>query len=298
MTPYDYIDTDPGIAALIKRLRDTRVTRLAIDVEGENNLHRYGIHVGLIQLFDGARGAIIDPLAARDRSLLKALLESAPWTLVWFDAGNDLLSFQHAMSIRPSPIMDLALAARMLGKTGGLHEHTGQAGSASAKDRFQRSNWLRRPLSRALLDYAISDVLQLLPLADELMAELEKKGLAEAFRTRNLEQQEAVRVWNPLANFTRIAGYNRLSRLERRYARILWYAREYYARERDVPPGTVASKQEMGSVVARGLRGADGIAELLNRGRVRNRIDPASFALHLAQAERDVGAEEARLRKA
>lgn len=293
MTPYDYIDTDPGIAALTQRLRDVKVTRLAIDVEGENNLHRYGIHVGLIQLFDGTRGYIVDPLASRDRTILRGLLEDAPWTLVWFDAGNDLLSFQHAMGIRPSPILDLALAARMLGKTGGLHQHTGQAGSASAKDRFQRSNWLRRPLSRALLDYAISDVLELLPLADELLAELETKGLGEAFRARNLEQQNATRTWNPLANFTRIPGYNRLPWQERRHARILWYAREYYGRAHDVPPARVASKQDMARVMEKGIRDAAGIVDLLNRGRSRNRVDPASFAAQFAQAEKDVDAEDA-----
>ena len=293
MTPYDYIDTDAGIAALTRRLREARVTRLAIDVEGENNLHRYGIHVGLIQLFDGTRGFIVDPLPTRDRSILKGLLEDAPWTLVWFDAGNDLLSFQHAMGIRPSPILDLALAARMLGKTGGLHQHTGQAGSASAKDKFQRSNWLRRPLSRALLDYAISDVLELLPLADELLAELEARGLGDAFRARNLEQQAATRTWNPLANFTRIPGYNRLPRAEKRRARILWYAREYYGRAYDVPPARVASKQDMGRMLDKGIGDAAGIAGLLNQGRGRDRIDPASFAVHLAQAEKDVDAEEA-----
>jgi ribonuclease D len=293
MIPYDYIGTDAELAALVRRLRDAQVTRLAIDVEGENNLHRYGIHVGLIQLFDGTRGFIVDPLSNRDRSLLSALLENAPWTLVWFDAGNDLLSFQHAMEIRPSPILDLAIAARMLGKTGGLHQLTGEGGSASAKDRFQRSNWLRRPLSRALLDYAISDVLHLLTLADQLVAELERRGLGEAFLARNLEQQAATRAWNPLANFTRIPGYNRLSRTEKRRARILWYSREYYAREHDVPPGTVASKQEMRSMLDRGLHDADGLAGFLNKDRARGLIDPDSYALHLAQAEKDVDAEDA-----
>jgi ribonuclease D len=293
MIPYDYIGTDAELAALIRKLRGEKVTRLAIDVEGENNLHRYGIHVGLIQLFDGVRGSIVDPLANRDRSLLAALLENAPWTLVWFDAGNDLLSFQHAMGIRPSPILDLAIAARMLGRTGGLHQLTGEGGSASAKDRFQRSNWLRRPLSRALLDYAISDVLHLLELADKLMAELQGRGLAETFAARNLEQQNATRAWNPLPNFTRIPGYNRLPRPDRRHARILWYSRESYAREHDVPPGNVASKQDMGNILERGLHDAGGIARFLNKGRTRGIVDPVSYALHLAQAEKEVDAEDA-----
>ena len=74
MAAYDLIHTDAELGRLVARLRDARVKRLAIDVEGENNLHRYGIHVALIQLFDGTRGYIVDPLALRDTASLKPLL--------------------------------------------------------------------------------------------------------------------------------------------------------------------------------------------------------------------------------
>src|SRR5208337_1959728 len=113
MAGYELIRTDEELARMISRLRDARVKRLAIDVEGENNLHRYGIHVALVQLFDGAHGYIVDPLSLRDPGHMKPLLENAPWELIWFDAGNDLLSFRHALGIRPAPILDLAIAARL-----------------------------------------------------------------------------------------------------------------------------------------------------------------------------------------
>ena len=74
MAGYDLIQTDAQLAHTIEGLRDARVKRLAIDVEGENNLHRYGIHVALIQLFDGARGYIVDPLSLQDTNTLKPLL--------------------------------------------------------------------------------------------------------------------------------------------------------------------------------------------------------------------------------
>ncbi len=58
----------------------------------------------------------------------------------------------------------------------------GRGRLGAGKGQFQRANWLRRPLSPALLDYAISDVLHLHGLADELLAELRQKGLLEEFR--------------------------------------------------------------------------------------------------------------------
>jgi ribonuclease D len=287
---YDLIQTDKQLADLVAALRSAGCTRLAIDVEGENNLHSYGIHVALIQLFDGKRGYAVDVLAIRDRGNLSALLENAPWTLVWFDAANDLLSFQHALSLRPSPILDLAVAARLLGKPGGLHALTLQGGSSSSKDRFQKSNWMRRPLSRAMLEYAISDVLHLLPLADTLMAELSQRGLLEVFLERNREQESAERTWNPLGNYTRIPGFNRLSRDMREFARVVWYAREYYGRQHDVPPGMVASKQEMRDLIDQKILLPPGIVAFLNRARRKSPIDGADFAAHFAQAQRDAAA--------
>ncbi|MGA2639374.1 MAG: ribonuclease D [Spirochaetia bacterium] len=286
MAGYDLIRTDEALARMVSRLRDARVKRLAIDVEGENNLHRYGIHVALIQLFDGVHGYIVDPLSLHDPDLLKPLLENAPWELVWFDAGNDLLSFQHALGIRPAPILDLAIAARLLGKPGGLQALTGQGGSSRAKDRFQRANWLRRPLSPALLDYAISDVMHLFSLSDALMKELEEKGLLEAFRVKNLETQNAERAWDPYANFTRIPGFNRLSRADRGFAKLLWYARELYGQAHDMPPGNVASRQDMRAIIDKGLRSASEIARFLNEHRERNRIEAADLAARLSEAER------------
>jgi ribonuclease D len=286
---YELIQTDEGLDRMVSRLRDARVNRLAIDVEGENNLHRYGIHVALIQLFDGTHGYIVDPLALQDPAHLKPLLENPPWELVWFDAGNDLLSFQHALGIKPAPILDLAIAARLLGKTGGLQSLTGQGGSARSKDKFQRANWLRRPLSPALLDYAISDVMHLFSLSDALMKELEDKGLIEAFRTKNLETQNAERAWDPYANFTRIPGFNRLSRNDRRSAQVLWYARELYGRIHDMPPGNVASKQDMREIIDKGLRSAHDIAQFLNEHRARNRIEERDLAAQFREAERMAG---------
>jgi ribonuclease D len=293
MASYDLIQNDSELRALVQHLRAAGRRRLAVDVEGENNLHSYGIHVALIQLFDGERGFVVDVLAITDRGLLKELMEEPSWVKVWFDAANDLLSFQHALGIRPAPILDISIAARLLGRQGGLGSLTDSGRSASSKDRFQKANWLRRPLLPAMLEYAISDVTPLLGLADALMAEIERAGKMEEFRARNMTQQTIERTWNPLANFTRIPGYGGMRKPERRLARILWYAREYHGRRTDLPPGNVASRQELRSIIDRDLRDPRAIARFLNVNRKRNLVDPEAFAQRFGEAQRDVDAEEA-----
>ncbi len=289
MASYDLIQTDSDLADLVALLR--RRDRLAVDLEGENNLHAYGIRVCLIQLFDGQRGYIVDPLAIRNKDLLKELLEGSGWLKVMFDSTNDLLALQHDLGIRPSSLYDLAIAAQLLHRPGGLHVLRNGPHSARSKDRFQRSNWLRRPVAREMLDYAISDVVDLLALADALSADLAKEGLTAEFDRRNRERLNKVRVWDPLGNFTRIPGFQRMKRAARDRAKALWYAREYYARLHDLAPENVASKPQLAKIAELGVRDGEAIARLLNEDRQRNRIDPRDFERMLADAERDAEAD-------
>jgi len=289
MASYDLIQTDPDLADLVALLR--RRDRLAVDLEGENNLHAYGIRVCLIQLFDGEKGYIVDPLAIRTKDLLRELFEASDWLKVMFDSTNDLLALQHDLGIRPSSLYDLAIAAQLLHRPGGLHVLRDGPHSARSKDRFQKSNWLRRPVAKEMLDYAISDVVDLLALADTLSADLAEEGLTAEFDRRNRERLGKVRVWDPLGNFTRIPGFQRMRRAASDRAKALWYAREYYARLHDLAPENVASKPRLATIVELGVRDGEAIARLLNEDRQRNRIDPRDFARTLADAERDAEAD-------
>jgi ribonuclease D len=298
MASYELVSTDTDLSRLVHELDGRQ--RVAVDIEGENNLHAYGIRVCLVQLFDGKRGYLVDALAVRDRSVLRQLLEESGWTKVMFDSANDLLALRHDLGIRLAPLCDLAIAARLLGMTGGLRSHLERRtpgavpSSARSKDRFQKANWLRRPLPPAMLEYALSDVVDLLRLADQMTAELEARGLPGEFDRLNREAAARERSWDPLGNFTRIPGFPRLPAAARRLAKTLWYAREYYARALDLPPEAVASKPQLAAIAARGLSAAEDIAAFLNDGRARNRVDPRDLAVHMAEAARDAAADPRR----
>ncbi len=291
--PFKLVQTDAALSGLISRLSEGDRVRAAVDTEGESNLHRYGIRVSIIQIFDGERAFVVDALAIQNKALLKALLEESCWIKVMFGASNDLLALRHSLDLKPTPMVDLALAAQLLGLSGGLqdlvrsdHLQGAQVPSRS-KSRFQKADWLRRPLSRELLDYAVSDVLHLLDLADSLFEKLSRKGLMFRFLKRNWEQLDKTRAWDPFSNFNRVPGFLRMGAEGRRLAKTLWYAREYYARERDVPPDNIASKADLGYLAGNGVRDAEGIAKYLNARRHRLFIDPAGFARWLEKAENE-----------
>jgi ribonuclease D len=85
-----------------------------------------------------------------------------------------------------------------------------------------------------------------------------------------------------------------MSREKRRRAKVLWYAREYYARCRDLPPEAVASKPQLAAIVERGLAAAEQIASFLNEGRKRYPVDARQLSQVLAEAERDSASDPRR----
>jgi ribonuclease D len=287
MQDYKLIQTENGVASLAVYLRDTGCVRAAVDIEGENNLHSYGIRVSLIQIFDGKRAYAIDVLALASSAALRPLLQESSWVKVVYDAANDLLAFQHDLGLSPTPILDVAVAAHLLRKPGGLSALSPAGRSRSSKDKYQRANWMRRPLPPDLLEYAISDVLGLLDIADTLLAELVEKKLIMEFLCKNWERQSAVRTWDPLSNYTRIPGYHRLKPEGRRLARVLWYAREYYARRFDLSPEMVASKQLMRRIIEENAADAAAMVRLLNENRKREPVRLGEFESCLNEARRD-----------
>ena len=289
MGDYTVIRTGAAAADLASRLRDGRFARIAVDIEGENNLHSYGIRVSLIQIFDGQRAWVIDVLSLDSRASLAALLQESSWLKVMYDAGNDLLAFSHDLDLRVQPILDVAIAANLLGKPGGLHALAPANRSRSAKDRLQKANWMRRPLPPQMLEYAVSDVLGLPDIADQLLGELARKGLLAEFLKKNWERQNAPRSWNPLANFGRIPGYQRLRAPQRHFARVLWYAREYYAQAHDMAPEAVASKPLLKKIVDEQPDAAV-IVRMINEGRRGVPIAERDFQAQLTRAEKDAPA--------
>ena len=292
MQDYKLIRTDDGVTSLANHLRDSGCIRAAVDIEGENNLHSYGIRVSLIQIFDGKRAFVIDVLALSSSKALAFLLQGSSWLKVMYDAANDLLAFQHDLGFNPAPIVDVALAAQLLKKPGGLSALSPGGRSRSSKDRFQKANWMRRPLPPDLLEYAVSDVLGLPDIADALLGELGQKKLMMEFLRKNWERQTAVRTWDPLANYVRIPGYHHLKPEGRRLARVLWHAREYYARQLDLSPEMVASKQLMRRIVDENAADAAAMVRLLNENRKREPILLAEFEACLAKAQRDAPATD------
>jgi ribonuclease D len=272
-----YLNTDRELARLLEHLRQQDPDKVALDLESEHNLHSYGIHISLIQLYDGKSVALIDVLAIRDRSLLRLLLEDTPWIKVMFDASGDLATIRTALDLTIRPIFDLAVAARLLGRPGSLSKLVSPESPVS-KSRFQKANWMKRPIPADMLEYAAGDVLPLLDLADSLLAELVSSGQLFRFLAKNAQVQAKTHSRDPYEGYKRLPIYARSPPAQKRLLADLWRAREKYAERHDLPPHNVASHDVLAGLARDPPGSPEQIAAALNRQRSRVRIDVAEFA--------------------
>ena len=237
---YTYIDSDEKINEMLSLFGGK--DRIAVDFEGEFNLHIYGEHLCLIQVFDGSSFFIIDPRATGVTVKgLEAFFSSSVRKL-WFDCQSDASLVYKAYGLKIENIYDVRVLAETLGFHGNLKaleaEYLGIDNGLNKK-KNQQANWLKRPIPDEQIEYALEDVAHLAELEDVLVP---------LIKERNLEKQaisamkKATAVKKPLPGWTRLGGWKRLSREEKVYAKHIFIARDKIARRFNVPAARVMDK--------------------------------------------------------
>lgn len=257
------LKNEAEIDGYLEELKQKNCNMIALDIEGEFNLHCYGEHLCLVQIYDGEQAIIIDPQQFDNSSGLKKILEKRDLLKIVYDAGSDSVLLEHACGIRLRSILDLRPAVTLLG-----HEKQSLANVLEAelglepinKKKFQQYNWMRRPIDPQALHYAMSDVLHLFKLKERLFARLAADGLMDDYMLQNLMVQNRDR--DPRKKHEKAKGYNRLNKTQQELFGKLFLIRDTYARELNRPPHYVFSNSELLGLCK---PGADA-RELLTRG--------------------------------
>ncbi len=210
---------------------------LAIDLEA-NSMFAYRERVCLIQITIPGQDFIIDPEALVDLRGLGELVSDPRVEKVFHAAEYDLILLKRQYGWEATNIFDTMWAARILGyKRYGLANMLDEKYDIKLNKRYQKSNWCKRPLSTAQLDYAQYDTHFLLRLRNDLAAELVAAGrLDEALET--FAQQTAVTPNNhdfDPESFRTITGANDLNPRQQAILRELHIFRDQEAQRRDQP---------------------------------------------------------------
>ncbi|TVR03731.1 MAG: 3'-5' exonuclease [Spirochaetaceae bacterium] len=220
---------------------------VALDIEGEFNLHQYGETLCLIQLFDGDRAAIVDPFPLSNEEL-QQLFEHPRIEKIMYDAMSDQSLLLKGYGSRIVSIVDLKPAVDLLEfekRDLGSVLEAALGISVEKKKKFQRYNWTRRPIEPDAIEYALSDVLHLFQLRDVLFEELERRGLTAEYNARNRQVQEREIDVNRAPRLLRSNEVKRMPRTVRTRFEQIYQLRDRHARELNLPPDTVIVKASL-----------------------------------------------------
>ncbi len=247
MMEYKYLDTDKKLVSYLHSLRERRITMVSVDIEGEFNLHNYGEHLCLVQIFDQDDFVLIDPQTV-DINLIKGFFEDSKILKIMYDCSGDRTLLFRKYGIEVNSILDLAPAVELLGfqKKGlGAVLQNVLKHEEKPKKKFQKYNWMRRPIDKDALVYAIDDVKYLFSLKVELMNEIIRNGLLDDYIHRNIEIQTRPISLEFTPGVFKKDRFRKMKSHNKKLFKELFERRDYYAEQMDLPPNSVVSNENL-----------------------------------------------------
>lgn len=249
------IDTQKPLDDACRRLAGE--SAVGIDTEFLR-VRTYYPKLALVQMSAGDTIYCFDPLV-RDLNLdgLWSVLADPGVLKVFHSARQDIEVLLYTAGIMPAPLFDTQIAAALLGYS----EQTGYAALVEAEfgetlpKGAQRTDWTKRPLSKAQLGYAANDVRFLLPLYDRLRDRLERLGrLTWAQEDFQRVLDPDLYEGDPADAYRRVGRGAHLKRPAQHYLRNLCAWREQAARRRNLPRHWVVNDEAIAAIAAAGPR--------------------------------------------
>ena len=280
------------LAAFCRRLSGAEM--IAIDTEFMRE-RTYWPKLCLVQVAGPDEAAAIDPLAGDiDLAPLFALLRSPETLKVFHAARQDLEIFHRLMGGElPHPVFDTQVAAMVCGFGDQVSYETlvGKLAKARIDKSSRFTDWSLRPLSRRQIDYAIADVVHLVPVYRKLAARLHSSGRAEWLAEEMASLlNPASYATDPLQAFRRLksrSGNGRMLAVLRELA--AWRERE--AQMRDVPRAWVLRDEALLEIAHHTPTTAEELAR--TRGLARKLAESAHGEAVLAAVARGLAVPEA-----
>ena len=247
------LKTIEEVESYFEGLAERKDNIIAIDIECEMNLHCYGEHLCLIQMYDKKNKILIDPLRFGNKKelndVLKTVFESRNILKITYDVAGDASVIEKLHGVKFKSVLDLRPAVQLLEyEKQGLSSILNEELSVPliAKKKFQTYNWMKRPIDPNALDYAISDVIYLFDLKDRLMKKIVAEGLLDQYILMNhMAQNKEYVEPNPEETYRKRKGYSKLSRKAKDRYKLVYDLREKYAQEVNKSPNSLISNIDL-----------------------------------------------------
>lgn len=243
-----YIKNKKEFNDFLNRLDQKNIKEIAVDIESEQNRHCYGTHICLIQIFDGDEVFLIDALAFKNKAIIGNFLEDEKYIKIMYAAANDLSVVRNSIGHKIFPIIDLQMAEFVLD-----NQHTGLGNiinkrlniAINKSSKYQKANWMKRPLNDEMLNYAVDDVLYLFKLKDVLFNELNKNNLYDEFINRNIKIQNKDYLINQDKRYLKVKKINQLNRNEKLLFKEFYLLRDKIAKTLNKSPNNIITNEKL-----------------------------------------------------
>lgn len=249
----EIINDSAGLAQICRQLAD--VESIGLDTEFLRE-RTYFAQLCLLQLSVGERAYCIDTLALRDLSPLRRALNEPLPGKVLHAARQDL----EVMWPATGPVVglfDTQVAAALIGLPAqiGYGELVQRLLSTTLHKAETRTDWSRRPLSAAQLEYALDDVRYLLPLRARLQSRLQQLGRWQWFQ-QEMAELDSIGSFDadPKQAWRRFKGFNELDPERQRLASAISAWREQRAISADRPRNWILPDAALRDIVMRAPR--------------------------------------------
>jgi ribonuclease D len=198
-TSLKYITAQTQLDQCVSTLHQATV--VAFDLEFDRDRYTYGFDLCLIQIATPDECFVIDPLSEIDLNALFGMFENKAIKKLVHCPGEDL-RLLHSLKCYPTNLVDTEVYAKLLNyeQTSLSNMLTATSGIALNK-KLQTSNWGKRPLSDAQLEYAAADVLYLFDLEKKLRIEATEKNVLHMVEQEFEVLNEIVYTLEPKENF-------------------------------------------------------------------------------------------------
>ena len=233
--PVQMVRGEAALADAISQIADSPVIGMDTEFRREDT---YYSQLCLMQIATRDRIFLIDNLAIPDLAPLFELLNNRQQLKIMHSARQDLELLLQFADEPLQPVFDTQIAAACLGKNLQLGYSTlvEQLMSVSISKSQTRTQWCARPLTQAQLDYAAEDVLYLIPMMEQLQAEISSSKRERWFMEDSLElydrelyEQDDDTAWR------RVKGTGNLDARQRIRVMALASWREKTAKQEDRP---------------------------------------------------------------
>jgi len=234
---FTFIDDVDKLVEFRKYLRENKITKIAMDFEGEHNLHSYGEKLCLIQIFDGEKYFLMDPLKIEDIEISKTL-ENSKITKYMYSAESDKSLIYKQYGIKLKNVLDLKTLVDVLN-----FENKGLDGIINSlfgienkfKTKYQKHNWQKRPIDENAITYALDDVNYLFKIYDVLIEKIIREDKINELLITVINNEYDYEKMRKATIFKK-KEFNDLNENNKKEFMRIYEIREFYAKKLNLPP--------------------------------------------------------------